>query len=309
MFPKKTQDENIFYNIRGPKQFRLGGPESEVEYYILTTDSTERSKAIDIKGLTAKLRGPGVTSNPSFVDCGNGEYRCAFTPTAPGLYNLDINVFGRNMFNEKVDVLSKDDGPSVIDFVLNELVEEKKIGEKSDFTIKVTASGNPYNADIKKMQVVLTGPEQPRVTLTGAGGNYKGSFKPFRPGTYVVDLRYDGKPALKKTGTVIYAPKAAPKKSIAHVPKSSIAGERIEFIIEARDDFNVPLKTGGDPFEVEIAGPEDGLKNANIKVVDNFDGTYTASVTLTKDGAYDIYVEVYGEGAKESPYPIVVVGH
>jgi len=72
----------------------------------------------------------------------------------------------------------------------------------------------------------------------------------------------------------------------------------LNFTIFARDADNRPVRTGGDPFVVNIKGPE----RVSPKVVDNNDGTYAVEYAVTTPGDYTVDVTIHDRPIKGSPY-------
>jgi filamin len=77
------------------------------------------------------------------------------------------------------------------------------------------------------------------------------------------------------------------------------------FTIVAKNYFDEELPTGGDQFEVTIAGPD---SNVQPTVTDNGDGKYPAQYTVAKPGDYTITIKLRDEPIKGSPYHVHVDG-
>jgi filamin len=75
------------------------------------------------------------------------------------------------------------------------------------------------------------------------------------------------------------------------------------FTIEARDRNGNPMKKGGDPFDVKIAGPH-GPVPAHIS--DNGDGTYTVKYAPEHAGNHRIDVTLKNKPVANSPYNVNV---
>lgn len=81
-------------------------------------------------------------------------------------------------------------------------------------------------------------------------------------------------------------------------------GREASFIITARDHQGTPCSAGGDPFVVELKG-EKG-ENVEVKLVDEKNGTYSATYTLPVDikGELQLSVSLHGDHIQGSPYRV-----
>jgi hypothetical protein len=70
------------------------------------------------------------------------------------------------------------------------------------------------------------------------------------------------------------------------------------FTIHAVDGDGNPVKSGGDPFQVSITGPE----AVNPSFHDNNDGTYSVSYSVETPGDYNINVSLHDQPIKDSPF-------
>merc|ERR1712232_886714 len=71
------------------------------------------------------------------------------------------------------------------------------------------------------------------------------------------------------------------------------------------DSDGSPVKTGGDPFQAVVSGPEDV---GQVPLTDNGDGTWDGSYTVQQPGHYTVEVTVNGEQVAESPYKVLIQG-
>ncbi|ELR24683.1 gelation factor, putative [Acanthamoeba castellanii str. Neff] len=78
-----------------------------------------------------------------------------------------------------------------------------------------------------------------------------------------------------------------------------------DFTIVAKNYFDEELPTGGDQFEVTIAGPEGHIQPT---VTDGGDGKYPVHYTVTKPGDYTITIKLRDEAIKNSPYTVHIDG-
>jgi len=71
-----------------------------------------------------------------------------------------------------------------------------------------------------------------------------------------------------------------------------------EFTIHAVDGDGNPVKTGGDPFQVSITGPE----QVHPKLSDNQNGTYSVVYQVESPGDYKIDVTLHDSPIRDSPF-------
>jgi len=79
-------------------------------------------------------------------------------------------------------------------------------------------------------------------------------------------------------------------------------GEPATFTIEARDRLGQRIKTGGDPFKVDVKGPYN--RDVDVKQVDNNDGTHTVTYTPIDHGKHEIKITLEGKHVAKSPYVV-----
>jgi filamin len=70
------------------------------------------------------------------------------------------------------------------------------------------------------------------------------------------------------------------------------------FTIHAVDADGNPVKSGGDPFQVSITGPESVTPDFH----DNNDGTYSVTYQVESPGDYTINVSLHDEPIKDAPF-------
>lgn len=85
--------------------------------------------------------------------------------------------------------------------------------------------------------------------------------------------------------------------------ENSIAGGKATFTIEAADAEGNRIETGGEPFRVDLRGSS----FVRCRVVDNENGTYSASYVPSVSGTYDIAVTLHGVSLPGSPFGISVL--
>lgn len=117
-------------------------------------------------------------------------------------------------------------------------------------------------------------------------GTYTVTYHPECPGMYSVDVRVGG-----------LSLRGFPK--MVHV-REAVASEfaKFEFTVIARDKHKNVKSSGGDQFEVTIKGTSEAM---SLQVLDNGDGTYTASYTIGM-GLYSVSALLNGKDVAGSPF-------
>jgi len=76
------------------------------------------------------------------------------------------------------------------------------------------------------------------------------------------------------------------------------AGVLAQFTVTAKDESGVRRTSGGDDFVVEL----EGTRSVSGSVIDNLDGTYPVSYTITKSGNYEGSVQLATNGGLSMAY-------
>jgi len=190
--------------------------------------------------------------------------------------------------------------------------------EPANFTIYAKDSnGNTVQPKENPFVVDITQPDGTELTpnvVDNRNGTYSVSYQPTETGPHEITV------GLKNPAAPVYFDHI--KDSPFHVnatqgtdpSKTKVYGPALEegvqdnlptyFTIEARDTKDQPKKTGGDPFDVKIKGPNG--RDVPADIVDNGDGTYTVNFAPNDAGAHTIDVGLKGRPVANSPYHINV---
>jgi len=150
------------------------------------------------------------------------------------------------------------------------------------FDVKIT---DPYGAEIKSEVV------------DNKDGTYAVNYKPADVGNHTVTVQHEGKNVAESPYHVKIdtSPTGAdPAQSQAYGPglNEAIGGDPAHFTIQARNRGGEKLTRGGDPFDVEVLGPDE--TPIEVKVVDNRDGTYGVTYHPDEPGKYKVDVILRG---------------
>jgi len=197
------------------------------------------------------------------------------------------------------------------------LEPNNKNTDECEFTIHaVLPSGKPKTEGGDLFDVQIENPNKdlvPAQITDNGDGTYGVKYKPDIPGPYHVDIieRNPAKPLyydhLKNSPVdVEIKPGTDASQCIAYGPglePGLLDTKPAEFTIQARDIFGKPRNEGGDPFHVDIQGPEGPIK---ADVTDNGDGTYSVQYQPERSGPHDVAVTLEDKHIKGSVFHVEV---
>jgi hypothetical protein len=134
-------------------------------------------------------------------------------------------------------------------------------------------------------------------------GTYTATYTPTTAGTDDVNITLNGTTigGGSYSSVVAPGPVSAPQ-STATVPPGN-AGAVTTIVVQARDAFGNNLTAGGSAVAATVTGVNAG---AVVTVVDNLDGTYTATYTPTATGTDNIAITLDAVAIGGSPYASIV---
>ena len=92
---------------------------------------------------------------------------------------------------------------------------------------------------------------------------------------------------------------------VHNLPRSTLVGKKVEFMITTKYIDGVPCISGGSQVSIQLKSFTGDVTAG--KVVDNNDGSYMGSFVAEQVGEAKVLVCINGEQIKESPYSIIVV--
>ena len=194
------------------------------------------------------------------------------------------------------------------------------VGEPSSFMIEARdALGNSrgMGGDATEVQIVPLGSDgaDPSVAIRPhvrdcEDGWYEVSYTVDTIGRYLLHMSVSGEPLASSPSHLVisggrtYGPACIRKGSRPtdrELPPA-LAGLPYSFLIEARDDFDVPRGKGGDPFQICLSGPEQRAGELD----DLGDGTYEVKFTPGLAGSYLVGVTLNGLHIAGSRFALLV---
>jgi len=187
-------------------------------------------------------------------------------------------------------------------------LEHADTGIPAEFTIQArNASGANIPVGGEQFQVTVTGASPnitPRIVDNG-NGTYGVTYVATQPGKHTIHVNLKGKPISGSPWTVpVDRAGADPTKSEVYGPgiEGGVQGEPAVFTIASKNRIGEPIKTGGDPYKVDVKGPHN--KDLDVKVQDNHNGTYTVTYVPVDAGPHTVAVTLEGRHVAKSPYHV-----
>jgi filamin len=238
----------------------------------------------------------------SCQDHNNGTYSCSYTPTLVGTFNLQITLRGDKIKGSPYHPVIT--GPnSKNSYAQGPGVEGARINKPAPFqVISKDQNGNQVPTGGDPFSVKVTGPGgQPLICQfqDNHSGSYDAVYTPTQPGRHTVEVLLNGE-HVKGSPYHPLMENANAGKSYADGP-GLVEGKTkkpCHFTIHSVDGDGNPVKSGGDPFQVSITGPE----QVHPQFTDNNDGTYSVVYTVESPGDYNINVTLHDQPIKDSPF-------
>ncbi|XP_072181880.1 filamin-A-like isoform X2 [Diadema setosum] len=243
---------------------------------------------------TVKLIAPDGKEVPvQLQDKGKGTYYVEYTPVMIGTYKIEIKFAGTNIpgsvFNVKISH-ALNPGKA---FAYGRGLQPKgqRVKEECIFYVDTKEAGE---AELKVQIIGPGGIDEPVKTTYNNEGLYTCRYSPYKPGRYIVNIKYGGQPIPKAPFTVNIG--AEPTGPITYVRafgpglEKGVVGKPCDFTVETNG------AVGALGFAIE------GPSQAEIKCKDNGDGSCEVSYFPTVPGEYAVHVTYEEEDIPNSPY-------
>jgi adhesin/invasin len=230
------------------------------------------------------------------------------TGLAPGVYTAEVRVTGPGALNTPQSVgvtFTVEVGPVSPPHSVA-TVPNGSAGAATGIVVETRdANGNPLREGGETVAVTVSGANNPGALVVNdsADGIYTATYTPTTAGTDEVAITINGTPISGSPFTTTVGPGAvSPANSTASVP-AGVVGIPTGIVIQARDAFNNPLRTGGDLVVVTVSGANNP---GALTVTDLANGTYTATYTPTIVGIDKVAITLNGRSIGGSPLTTVV---
>jgi len=141
-------------------------------------------------------------------------------------------------------------------------------------------------------------------------GTLSARYTPTKEGTHIVEVKLNNVDIGGNHGFAKSPFRVAIKAAQPDPSKCQMFGPGLErgevgtpgkFTVKAFNRFGTPIPEGGAPFHLSVRGPTDGADPRKRDLVDNKDGTYSASYLPILHGPHEIAVELKGQKVAQSP--------
>jgi len=304
----KHLEEEAYARIPDPLKCIAFGPgleKAEVGYEAEFTVQLRNAsgKNVTVGGETSvdvQIKTP-LNSAPikaDIVDNNNGTYKVTYTPKAHGKHLINVNVRSKPIqnspFTVNADRLGVDAGRTK---AFGPGLESPSSKEPTHFTIVANnKKSDPVGAGGDRFDVKISDPYDSEIkseVIDNKDGTYTVNYRPLDKGNHTITIQHEG----KNVADSPYHVKVQPSATGADAAKSTAFGpgvtEIVEgtpavFTIQARNAAGENLTRGGDPFDVEVLGPDDIPVDARVS--DNRDGTYNVTYNPEEAGRYKVDV-------------------
>ncbi|XP_029681359.1 filamin-C isoform X2 [Takifugu rubripes] len=235
----------------------------------------------------------GATTDAYITDKGDGTYRVEYTPYEDGLHLIDV-LFDEVSLPKSPFRVSVAEGcdPSRVR-AYGPGLEEGLVNTTNCFSVETRGAGTGG------LGLAIEGPSEAKMSCKdNKDGSCSVEYIPFTPGEYDVNITFGGLP-------IPGSPFSVPVRELVDPSKVRCFGPGLGVGVRAHmpQTFTVDSsKAGLAPLVVQLYGPT-GVAEP-ISVIDNNDGSHTASYTPASDGAYTVCVKYADQEVPCSPFKI-----
>jgi len=308
----KMMESEAYARIPDPLKCIAFGPGLEraevgydAEFTVQCRNAQGKNITVGGEVIDVQIKAP-MNSSPvkaEVSDNGDGTYKVTYNPKAHGKHLINVNIRGKPIQNSPFSVNAERLG---IDAIKTDAygpgLEGGHSKKPTHFTIVAkNKKGDPVGAGGDRFDVKITDPYNSDIkteTVDNKDGTYTVSYRPLDNGKHTITVQHEGKNIANSPYHVSIDTDpndADASGSNAYGPglQEAVVGEPANFTIQARTKKGDKLTHGGHPFGVEVIGPDDSVVEA--KIIDNKDGTYTASYHPTEPGKHRVEVVLRGE--------------
>lgn len=242
-------------------------------------------------------------ATPAVTDNGNGTYAATYLPTNSGSDNVTVALNGVALNGSPFTTAVEAGDPDPDETMAT--VPDGTAGNPTAISVQARdAFGNDLTTGGATLTIVVTGANNATPIVSDAGdGTYSASYTPGTTGIDNVAVSMNGEPLGDSPFTSTVAPGAIdPTQSTAVVPASGSVGNATTISIQARDGNGNALTLGGANVVVTISG----ANSTSPLVVDEADGTYTASYSPAATGTDNVTITVNASHIDGSPFTTTV---
>ncbi|XP_041460314.1 filamin-B-like isoform X2 [Lytechinus variegatus] len=243
---------------------------------------------------TVMILGPdGKEVKATMTDKGKGVYYVEYTPATVGSYKVEVKFAGAQIPGSVFNVKIAHALNSSKAFAYGRGLQPKgqRVKEECIFFVDTKEAGE---AELKVQIIGPGGIDEPVKVTYNNDGLYTCKYSPYKPGRYIVNIKYGGQPIPKAPFTVNIG--AEPTGPITFVRafgpglEKGVVGKPCDFTVETNG------AVGALGFAIE------GPSQAEIKCKDNGDGSCEVTYFPTVEGEYAIHVTYEEEDIPNSPF-------
>lgn len=209
------------------------------------------------------------------------------TASVPGVGSVGVATALTIQARDELGLPMAEGGDTVVVSVTGANTASPTVTDNGDGTY--SASYTPANAGADSLAITINGQAisgSPFTSTVGGAASMAAAYRPWRRTSLILLL----------------SPQFAdPSQSGATIP-AEVAGVLSTITVTVRDTDGQQVPEGGDTVAVSVTG----ANTATASIVDNGDGTYTATYTPTTAGTNSIAVTVNGQPVGGSPFTSVV---
>uniref|UniRef100_A0A8C7I2B8 Filamin C n=1 Tax=Oncorhynchus kisutch TaxID=8019 RepID=A0A8C7I2B8_ONCKI len=235
----------------------------------------------------------GANTDAYITDKGEGTYRVEYAAYEDGMHLIEVLYDDVAVPNSpfRVPVMEGCDPSRVRAYGPG--LEEGLVNKPNCFTVETRGAGTGG------LGLAIEGPSEAKMSCKdNKDGSCSVEYIPFTPGDYDVNITFGGLP-------IPGSPFRVPVRELVDPSKVRCSGPGLGSGVRARvlQTFTVDTsKAGLAPLGVVLYGPTGVAEPVNI--MDNGDGTHTATYTPAKDGPYTVCVKYADQEVTRSPYKI-----
>ncbi len=276
-------------------EVKLGNGRSGVETHLTVTTRDAFGNQLSDGGESVTMRVEGANAGTRIVvrDNHDGTYAGTYTPTKADIDYVAVLLNGE-MISDSPCTSSVEPGPGDPAGTTATHPSSSRAGALTNVSIFVQdAHGNAAKGAIEDITVTVQGPNaKVEVKVEGKDGAYLAKFTPTISGSDDIIIELGGQQITDSPLVhTVESGEVDALKSDATGPTEGRVAELYTVTVFARDKFTNQCGAGSHVVEVAVTGANDGPR---VEVVDNEDGTYSATYTPQNPGADRVAVKLNG---------------
>lgn len=248
------------------------------------------------------------------TDNKDGTYSCAYAPTVLGDYVISVKLDDDDVKDTPVNITVKRAPNAGLSYAEGPGIEKAFQDRPNVFTVHAKGDdGEPVSGDDCKVTMKPTDedsglPEVEVGVVDNGDGTYTCEYQPTELGDYTIGVQLEGED-VKDTPVQITVKRAVNAgNSWADGPglKKAFDNKPAKFTVHARGDDNEPVWGVDCTVTMKPEDASSDLKEVEVAVLDNEDGTYSCAYSPTEKGQFVVSVQLEGDDVKDTPVSVQV---